>query len=99
MNRFCTMMRILALIVFLTFMPALAAQLVNINTASEAELTTLPGIGPSTAASIIDYRTLKPFDSLEELLEVKGIGPAKFEAIKDLISIDGLGEGAGVEAE
>ena len=74
-------------IFFLAVLPAIAAGLINLNTASEEELKTLPGIGPATAASIIEYREAKPFASVEEVLEVKGIGPAKFEAIKDLISV------------
>lgn len=48
--------------------------LVNVNTASEEELTTLPGIGPAKAAAIVAYRTENgPFTSLEELDNVKGI--------------------------
>lgn len=48
--------------------------LVNVNTAGEEELTTLPGIGPAKAAAIVAYRTENgPFTSLEELDNVKGI--------------------------
>ncbi|UTF50085.1 helix-hairpin-helix domain-containing protein [Desulfomicrobium sp. ZS1] len=67
--------------------PAVAQDLININTATAQELTDLPGIGPVTAAKIVEYREAKPFDTVEEVLEVKGIGPAKFEAIKDRITV------------
>ena len=61
---------------------------ININTATEEELDTLPGIGPSTAAKIIDYRKENgKFKSIEEIKEVSGIGDAKYEKIKDLIGI------------
>lgn len=61
---------------------------ININKASKEELDTLPGIGESTAEKIINYRKEhKSFKSIEELKEVKGIGDAKFEEIKDLVDI------------
>lgn len=61
---------------------------ININTATEEELDTLPGIGPSTASKIIEYRTKNgKFKSIEEIKEVSGIGDAKYEKIKDLIGI------------
>ncbi len=67
--------------------PAFAQDLVDINTATAQELTSLPGIGPVIAGKIVEYREAKPFDTVEEILEVKGIGPAKFEAIKDRIAV------------
>lgn len=63
-------------------------ELININTATAKELETLPGIGEVTAQKIIDYRTESGgFDSIEEIMEVKGIGEKKFEAIKELITV------------
>jgi competence protein ComEA len=64
------------------------AELVDINTASLEELDTLPGIGPTTAEKIIEYRDENgPFQSIEDILNVSGIGPATFEEIKDLIKV------------
>ncbi|MFH0912064.1 MAG: ComEA family DNA-binding protein [Patescibacteria group bacterium] len=61
---------------------------VNINTASSAELDTLPGIGPVTAGYIIDYRTKKgPFKRKEDLMKVTGISSAKYDKLKDIITI------------
>ncbi len=59
------------------------AVLIDVNTATVGELEVLPGVGPTTAASIIDHRERNgPFASLDELLEVSGIGPAKLEALR-----------------
>ena len=61
---------------------------VNINRASVTELDALPGVGPSTAQAIVDYRSANgPFGSVEDLLNVKGIGPAKFEAMRKLVGV------------
>ena len=57
---------------------------VDVNTADVDELDTLYGIGPALAQRIIDYREEHgPFNSLEELLEVKGIGEATLEKFRD----------------
>lgn len=61
---------------------------VNINTASASELTTLDGIGESTAAKIIAYRQANgSFVSIEDIKKVSGIGDRKYEAIKDRITV------------
>jgi competence protein ComEA len=63
-------------------------ELVNINTATLDELNALPGIGPTTAQKIIDYRTANgPFSTIEDIINVSGIGTATFEEIKDLITV------------
>jgi competence protein ComEA len=63
--------------------------LVNINTADQAELESLPEIGPVTAQHIIDYRDINgPFQSIEAIMDVPGIGVMTFEAIKDLITVE-----------
>ena len=61
---------------------------VNINIASASELTTLDGIGESTAAKIIAYRQANgSFASIEDIKKVSGIGDRKYEAIKDRITV------------
>lgn len=60
----------------------------NINTATQAELETLPGIGPSRAQQIIAYRTANGlFMAPEDLLKVDGISNGVFSEIKDLIAV------------
>lgn len=57
---------------------------INLNTASAAQLEALPGVGPSTSAAIIDYREASgPFLTLDDLLDVPGIGPAKLAGFGD----------------
>ena len=61
---------------------------VNINTANQSELESLPGIGASTAIKIIEYRKENgKFSKIEDIKGVKGIGNAKYEKIKNLIYI------------
>ena len=67
--------------------PGAGGQKVNLNTATQAELEGLPGIGPVTAQRMLDFRKQKgKFSSVRDLLEVEGIGPKKFEAIKNLVT-------------
>ena len=77
---------------------------VEINTAGPEELESLDGIGPALAQRIIDYREEHgPFQSAEDLLEVKGIGEATLEKLRDHITVEAPedappeepGEGAG----
>ena len=64
-------------------------QKVNINTGNAAELEALPGIGPVLAQRIIDYRqTNSPFRRPEDIKNVKGIGDATFERLRDLITVE-----------
>ena len=61
---------------------------INLNSASDADLETLPGIGPALAQRIIAYRTQHgSFRSVDELRNVSGIGDAKFAEIKDLVTV------------
>lgn len=61
---------------------------ININKANQTQLETIPGIGPSTALKIINYRDENGnFSSIEDIKNVSGIGEAKYEKIKNYISI------------
>ena len=64
------------------------ATILNINTASETDLETLPGVGPVTAAAIIDYRTQNgPFTSVDDLIDVSGIGPSTLEQVRPFVTV------------
>ncbi len=63
--------------------------LVNINTATEAELTLLPGIGKAKAQQIIALRQTKPFASVDELKAIKGLGAKRLEAITPHVTVSG----------
>jgi competence protein ComEA len=61
---------------------------VDLNTATADELDTLPGVGPATAAAIIAYRSEHgPFTSVDQLLDVRGIGDAKLAEIRDRVTV------------
>jgi competence protein ComEA len=60
---------------------------VHVNTASAAQLETIPGIGPATAKSIIEYRQRRRLTSAEDLLDVKGIGKKKLERMRPFITV------------
>lgn len=62
---------------------------ININSASATQLDSLPGIGPAYAGRIIDYREANGgFKTIEEIENIKGIGPKTFEKLKDLITVN-----------
>ena len=65
-----------------------AKRILNPNTATAEELATLPGIGPQTATAIIQQRKGKPFTKVEDLLEVKGIGPKTLDKMKPRLKLD-----------
>ena len=60
----------------------------DLNTATEEQLDDLPGVGPATAAAIIAHREANgPFGSVDDLGEVRGIGPAKLDALRALVTV------------
>jgi competence protein ComEA len=62
---------------------------VNINTADEAALTSLPGIGQTRAAAIIAYREKHgPFSDARDLMQVSGIGESLFAQLEDKVTIN-----------
>jgi len=82
--------RLVWVLLFALFLTGNAwAQMVNLNTASKEELQTLPGVGPQVAERILAYREQHgPFKSIEELLEIKGIGIKKLEKIRPLVTLE-----------
>jgi competence protein ComEA len=67
---------------------AVTTELININIASLEELDTLPGIGPSLAQRIVDYREQNgPFINAEDIINVPGIGAGNFERFRDMITV------------
>lgn len=63
------------------------ASRVNINTATQRELETLPGVGASYAQAIITYRVLRPFENIEDVMVVRRIGGKRYEHIREMISV------------
>ena len=61
---------------------------IDLNTATAEMFDQLPGIGPATAAAIVAHRESSgPFATVDDLLEVRGIGPAKLDAIRTLVTV------------
>ena len=73
-----------------------STSVVNLNTATVAELEVLPGIGAKTAARIVDYREKKgPFKKIEELMNVQGIGEKSFLKLKPQLTVSAKPEQVG----
>ena len=64
-----------------------AGSRINLNTASATELARLPGIGPSKAQAIVEFRAKEPFTKADDLRKVKGIGDRLFDSIKDQVTV------------
>ena len=60
---------------------------IDINTASVAELASLPGIGESKAKAIVEHRTVDPFESVDDLKKVKGIGDKMLESLRPSLTV------------
>lgn len=65
-----------------------AAEKINLNSATVEQLQSIPGIGPTTAKAIVEYRAKAgKFNRVEEIINVKGIGEKKFQKIKDRLTV------------
>ena len=65
-----------------------STETINLNTATAAQIATLPGIGPKTADLVVQYRTKNgPFKKIEEVMNVRGIGEKSFLRLKPLVTV------------
>ncbi len=81
------MLVLMLLVVVFAAGPVIAAEKININTATVEELETLPRIGAKTAAAIVEYRKAHPFKTVDGLTEVKGIGEKTLEKLRPLVTV------------
>jgi len=79
---------IMALVLMLAPVALGAQDTVNINSADEKELTSLPGIGPALAERIIEHRERFPFESTKDIKQVSGIGEKTYQDIEDMIAVE-----------
>jgi comEA protein len=89
-RRIVSMALVSLLVVSLVAPVALAQspQKVDLNRADQEELESLPGVGAHLAAQILEYREkLGPFQRVEDLMNVRGIGEKKFEQLRDLVKV------------
>lgn len=62
---------------------------VNLNSATQTQLSMLPGIGPAKAKAILEFREAQPFKSASELVKVKGIGKKLMQKLEPYVTVDG----------
>ena len=81
---------LVGIIIALYLVPTVSAvDMVNINTATKEELVTLKHIGEKIADRIIEYRKAHPFESIEDIMKVKGVGQKVFDTNKNKITVEG----------
>ncbi len=61
---------------------------VELNSATQEQLETLPGVGPKTAEKIIRYRSIQPFTQVDDLRYIQGIGEKRLETLRPLVTVD-----------
>lgn len=65
-----------------------STDVINLNSATAAQIASLPGIGPKTADLVVQYRTKNgPFKKIEEIMNVRGVGEKSFLKIKDRLTV------------
>ncbi len=69
-------------------MSSTTPQKVNLNTAPDWLLEALPGVGPTLARNIIEYRTKYPFQHISQLMQVEGIGQSTYDNLKDFVTVE-----------
>ena len=95
MKKINSMVSAVLVVAFMTASLAAAAadssnkSVVNINTATVAELANLPGVGPSKAEAIVKYRKDRPFKKVEHIMRVKGIGRKSYNAMSPYLTLEG----------
>lgn len=84
--------RLIAIIICLLFMiPAWAGALVDLNSATQAQLESVKGIGPAKARAIIDYRSkMGPFKSVDDLKKVTGFGAKTVAKMRSALTVDNI---------
>jgi competence protein ComEA len=70
-----------------------SAEVINLNSATVAQIASLPGIGPKTADLVVQYRVKNgPFKKIEEIMNVRGVGEKSFLKIKDRLTVAASGK-------
>jgi competence protein ComEA len=86
---------VVAAAIGVTSRSARADERVDLNHATAAELAGLPGIGEAKARAIVSHRETTPFKSVDDLVQVKGIGERMLEQLRDKVTVSGAEDGSG----